>query len=76
MIGKLTAAAAVAILVVSAGAASAQTRSHLARPDAQWQTPYANSYYSNEYWRAIAPFGQPERRDPYAGTVFEGVAPY
>ena len=79
MIGKLTAAAAVAILVASAGVASAQTKAHQPRPDAAWQTwqtPYANSYYNGDYWRGVAPLGLTEQRDPYVGTVFEGVAPY
>lgn len=76
MIGKLTAAAAVAILVASAGVASAQTRAHRPRLAADWQTPYAGAYYNGDYWRAVTPFGLAEQRDAYAGTVFEGVAPY
>ncbi len=73
MIGKITAAAAVAVLLASAGVASAQTRP--AHVYGAWQPPFANSYYNQDYWRAVAPnLSQP--RDPFVGTVFDNVAPY
>jgi hypothetical protein len=77
MIGKITSAVAVALLLGSASVASAQTDTR-ARRNGTWQAPFANSYYNEDYWRGIegvAPYGV-ERRDPYAGTIWEGVAPY
>jgi hypothetical protein len=71
MTGKITAILAAALVLASAGVASAQTNRHAG---AQWRAPYANSYYDTRnlrYGHASEP-----RFDPYAGTVFEGVAPY
>ena len=83
MTGKITAIVAAAILIISAGAASAQPKRHVARVGDQWQAPYAqtqaayvDSYYNRDYWAGVAPAGRPEPRDPLAGSVFEGVAPY
>jgi hypothetical protein len=42
---KLTAIVTVAVVLVSAGVASAQTNRHAG---AQWQAPYANPYYSQD----------------------------
>jgi hypothetical protein len=75
MTGKITAILAAAVVLASAGAASAQPNRH-ART--QWQAPYANSYYNRDYWagiQGVAPYQTP-RFDPYAGTVWDGVAPY
>ena len=73
MVGKITAAAAVAALLASAGVASAQTpRPYVGRA---LQPPMAQSYYNEDYWRAIAP-NQFDPRDPYVGTVWYGIAPY
>jgi hypothetical protein len=36
--------------------------------------PSSDSYYNDDYWRAVGPLS-PER-DPYAGTYWDGVAPY
>jgi hypothetical protein len=84
MTGKITAIVAAAAVLASAGVASAQTNRHLQRAGAQWHAPYAgyyngNSYYNQDYWRGtydFVPGVGPNRSDPYAGTVFEGVAPY
>jgi hypothetical protein len=79
MTGKITAAVVAAILFASAGVASAQTNGHSARTSSHWQAPYSDSYYNRDYWEGVegvAPGVRIEQRDPYAGTVFEGVAPY
>ena len=70
MISKITAILAAALVLGSAGAASAQTHRH-----AGWQAPYANSY--NQDTRNLR-FGHANdaQFDPLAGTVFDGVAPY
>ena len=72
MTSKITAILAAAVVLASAGAASAQpTRD--AR--AQWQAPYANSY--NQDTRNLR-FGHANdyQFNPLAGTVLDGVAPY
>jgi len=76
MTRKITAAVAVALLLGSAGIASAQTNTHAARVNGVSQAPFTYSYYNEDYWRGIAPNGGFEQRDPYAGTIWEGVAPY
>jgi hypothetical protein len=72
MSSKTTAILAAAMMLASAGVASAQTNRHAG---AQWQVPYANSYYSQT--RNLR-YGHANDRqfDPLAGTVFDGVAPY
>jgi hypothetical protein len=80
MIGKITSAVAVALLLGSASVASAQTDTRAQR-NGTWQAPFAepyydNSYFNEDYWRAVAPFGAVGQPDPYAGTIWEGVAPY
>jgi hypothetical protein len=68
MTGKITAILAAAIVLASASVASAQTNRHAG---AQWQAPYANSYYNRDYWsgiRGVVPYRSP-LFDPYAGTV-------
>jgi hypothetical protein len=74
MTGKLTAIVAAAIVLGSVGVASAQTHRYV--PRAHWQAPYADSYYNRDYWAGVGRYGTYDRFDPYAGTVFEGVAPY
>jgi hypothetical protein len=69
MTGKITAALVAAILLASAGVASAQIGRR--GPNA-----YYNPYYNRDYWQGVAPHGLIEGRDPYAGTYWEGVAPY
>ena len=67
MTGKIAAAFVAATVLATAGAASAQTL----------QAP-SRSYFNNDYWSAVAntaPVRAP-LRDSFAGTVFEGVAPY
>jgi hypothetical protein len=72
MTTKITAILAAAVVLGSAGVASAQPNRH-AR--AQWQAPYANSY--NQDTRNLR-FGHANdyQFNPLAGTVFDGVAPY
>jgi hypothetical protein len=72
MTGKITAALVAAILLASAGVASAQ----IGRHGPTYYNPYYNSYYDRQYREGVTPRGRIEQRDPYAGTVFEGVAPY
>jgi hypothetical protein len=72
MSNKILIAAVSAILLASTGLASAQTR---ARSHAYGSAPYVDSYFDQTYWNAVGPhfYVQP---DPYAGTIWEGVAPY
>jgi hypothetical protein len=73
MTGKIAAILAAVVVLASAGVASAQPNRR-----AYWQAPYANSYYNRDYWvgiQGVAPYQTP-RFDPYAGTVWDGVAPY
>jgi hypothetical protein len=79
MTGKITAAVVAAILLGSAGVASAQigrTGPTHSRYYGPYYSPYYNSYYDRQYWDGVAPAGRIYQRDPYAGTVFENVAPY
>ena len=75
MTGKITAAVVAAILLGSAGAASAQI-GRTGPTYSPYYSPYYNSYYNRNYWEGVAPAGRIYQRDPYAGTVFDGVAPY
>ena len=70
MISKITATLAAALVLGSAGAASAQTHRH-----AGWQAPYANSYNQDTRNLRYGHANDPQF-DPLAGTVFDGVAPY
>jgi hypothetical protein len=63
--------AAVASLAIAT--ASAQTNRH---GGAQWQAPYANSYYNQDTRNLRFGHANDHQFDPYAGTVFEDVAPY
>jgi hypothetical protein len=76
MTSKITAAAVAAVLLASAGVASAQTNNHWARASVHTQGPSSDSYYNRHYWDAVAPYGRAEQRDPYIGTIWEGVVPY
>jgi hypothetical protein len=77
MTGKITAAVVAAILLGSAGVASAQIgRTGPNSYYSPYYSPYYNSYYNRNYREGVAPAGRIYQRDPYAGTVFEGVAPY
>jgi hypothetical protein len=81
MTRKITAILAAAVVLASAGVASAQSNRHVARFGAQPQAPYANSYYNHDYWAGAAGIvpGGPDKfngHNPYAWTVFDGVAPY
>jgi hypothetical protein len=73
MTSKITAIAAVAVVLASAGVASAQTNRHAG---AQWQAPYANSYYNQDTRNLRYGHANDHQFDPLAGTVFDGVAPY
>ena len=63
--------AAVASLAIAT--ASAQTNRNAG---AQWQAPYANSYYNQATRNLRFGHANDHQFDPYAGTVFEDVAPY
>jgi hypothetical protein len=79
MTGKITAAVVAAILLSSAGVASAQTgrtRPTYSPYYSPYNRPYYNSYYDRQYWQGVAPAGRIHQRDPYGGTVFDDVAPY
>jgi hypothetical protein len=73
MISKITAILAAALVLGSAGAASAQTHRHAG---AQWQAPYANSYYNQDTRNLRYGHANDAQFDPLAGMVFDGVAPY
>ena len=73
MTSKITAILAAAVVLASAGVASAQTHRHAG---AQWQAPHANSYYNQDTRNLRFGHANDPQFDPYAGTVFEGVAPY
>jgi hypothetical protein len=73
MTGKITAILAAAVMLASAGVASAQTSRHAG---AQWQAPYANSYYNQDTRNLRFGHANDRQLDPLAGTVFDGVAPY
>jgi hypothetical protein len=75
MISKITAALVAAILLGSAGVASAQIGRRDYYP---YYSPYYNSYYNGAYWRGIqgvAPY-RGGGYDPLAGTYLDNVAPY
>lgn len=80
MISKIAVAVAAAIVLASAGAASAQPNPHSVRRVAVRHAPapypFTDSYFNKEYWDGIAPLGRYEERNPYAGTVWDGVVPY
>jgi hypothetical protein len=70
MTSKIFAIVAAAVVLASAGVASAQTR---------YQTrhaPYASPYYNQDTRNLRFGHANDKQFDPYAGTVFEGVAPY
>ena len=73
MISKITAIFAAAVLLASAGVASAQPNRHV---PTQWQAPYANSYYNQDTRNLRYGHANDRQLDPLAGTVFDGVAPY
>jgi hypothetical protein len=73
MTGKITATLAAVIVLASASIASAQTNRH---PGAQWQAPYANSYYNQDTRNLRYGHANDRQFDPLAGTVLDGVAPY
>ena len=70
---KIAAILAAAAVLASAGVASAQGR-HSRGAQAPYATPYFNGDYAQGGWRSIG--NRTEQRDPLAGTVFDGVAPY
>jgi hypothetical protein len=76
MTGKITAAMVAAILLGSAGVASAQVGGPAYSP---YYGPYYNSYYDGTYWRGIqnvAPYSGNNGYDPLRGTYLDDVAPY
>jgi hypothetical protein len=73
MTSKITAILAAAVVLASAGVASAQTNRHTGT---QWQAPYANSFYNQDTRNLRYGHANDRQYDPLAGTVFDGVAPY
>jgi hypothetical protein len=74
MTRKITAVLAAAVVLTSAGVAAAQTNSHPARTNGQWQARQAP--YSDIWTGSGFPVGRYDQRDPLAGSVFDGIAPY
>ena len=70
---KITAIVAAAVVLASAGVASAQTSRHAG---AQWQAPYAGSYYNQDTRNLRYGHANDRQSDPLAGTMFDGVAPF
>jgi hypothetical protein len=66
MVSKITAMLAAAVVLASAGVASAQTV----------YAPYANSYYNQDTSNLRFGHANDPQFDPYTGTVWENVAPY
>ena len=67
MIGKISAIVAAAVVLASASVASAQTV----------YAPHANAYsYSQDTRNLRYGHANEGQFNPYAGTVFDGVAPY
>jgi hypothetical protein len=66
MTSKITATFAVAVVLASAGVASAQTV----------YAPYADSYYNQDTRNLRFGHANDPQFDPNAGTVWENVAPY
>jgi hypothetical protein len=66
MTGKITAILAAAVVLASAGVASAQTSRHVGA-----YAPYANSYYNHDYWvgiQGVAPYQTQPSFDSFGGT--------
>jgi hypothetical protein len=75
MSGKFSAVLAIAFLIATTGFASAVAKTH--RQDQYHSYNYRDSYYDRTYWNAVAPHGTSAwQPDPYAGTIWDGVAPY
>jgi hypothetical protein len=66
MTGKITAILAAAVVLASGSVASARTV----------YAPHANSYYSQDTRNLRFGHANDPQFNPYAGTVFDGVAPY
>lgn len=76
MSGKIFAAMAVTVLLATTGFASARTKTHH-QVGYSGERNYSTSYYDRAYWDAVSPRGGADwQRDPYAGTIWDGVAPY
>ena len=67
MTGKITAAVTAAVLLASAGVASAQTHRHAAQVGAQPQAAYTDSYYNRDYWAGSHPPAGPSGLTPLPG---------
>jgi hypothetical protein len=66
MISKIAVIVAAAVVLASASVASARTV----------YAPHANSYYNQDTRNLRYGHANDPQFDPYAGTVWEGVAPY
>jgi hypothetical protein len=76
MSGKIIAAMAVTVLLATTSFASARTKAHH-HVGYGSDGRYYSSYYDQQYWNAVTPRGVGNwRRDPYAGTIWDDVAPY
>jgi hypothetical protein len=75
MAHKIAAVLVAAIMLASTGVASAQTNSHAARMHGQWQARQ-QAPYSDVWTGSGFTAGRYDHRDPLAGSVFDGVAPY
>jgi hypothetical protein len=67
MISKISAIVAAAVVLASASVASAQS---------VYAPSYHNSYHNQDTRNLRYGHANDHQFDPYAGTVFEGVAPY
>ena len=82
MTSKITAAVVAAMLLGSAGVASAQvgrTGPTYSPYYGLYYGPNYNSYYNGAYWRGIegvAPYSSNNGYDPLRGTYLDDVAPY
>jgi hypothetical protein len=73
MTRKITAILAAAVVLGSFGVASAGTNNH--RSNGQWQARQ-QAPYSDVWTGSGFPAGRYDHRDPLAGSVFDGIAPY
>jgi hypothetical protein len=73
MTGKITAAVVAAMLLGSAGVASAQV-GRTGPYYGSYYSPYYSPYYNRNHRKVVAPYNG-RAYDPYYGTYWEG-APY
>lgn len=84
MSGKIIATIVVGVLLASTGLASARPKvPSNVNPNGTYYDyqpfyydQWSNNYYDRSYWGAFAPTQPWIERDPYAGTIWQGVWPY